>query len=91
MPFLTDKETEAWLEMQTRELIVKGRRRSVTQTKLVWETLRWIVNEYEVTTVEKLIDLACQESDRLDMPFEMTFPHVLSLYDKGLRKELGID
>ncbi len=91
MPFLTEKQTEAWLEMETRDLpMPDGTLRPFTDTKLHWNAYDFIVSQ-EMFTGARLVELSLIDSKETGFPFEMSFPNTVSYAYFRLRKRLGID
>jgi len=80
--FVTEKQIEAWLERETRNLpMPNGPCRSLTAFNLTWEKLDDLV-ELAGYTPARLVDFAIEESLLQKAPLEKTFPYCVAyLYD----------
>ena len=89
--FFTEKETEAWLEMETRDLpMPDGTVRPFTDTKALWNGYDFVIQQ-RMFTAARLVELSLIDSKETGFPFEMAFPNTVSYAYSRLRKRLGID
>lgn len=90
MAFYTEKQTEAWLESQTRDLpFPDGTMRPFTNTKLMWETVDSLIL-IAGYSYANLVEFALDECELNNVSFDRAFPGVVAYLDGQLRKSLGI-
>lgn len=92
MPFfITEKETESWLEQESRDLAMPdGSKRSVQMFKINWRSYDFLT-VCRCYTPKELIDLSIKNADEMGYSFEDSFPNVLSYLHRHARKAMGID
>jgi hypothetical protein len=89
--FITEKATEALLELETRVLPLPGSlHRPITAFRLVWESLDYLVicgrwSRLELTT------LAQQNAREVGCSFEDSLRDTLATLHRDLRRKQGID
>ena len=89
--FITEAETEKWLERETRVLTMPdGSKRSFTDMRLMWRSLDYVTQTSTITE-EFLIEVALDWGERENLDFEITFPNMLVYAHKELRLQRGID
>ena len=89
--FITEKETEALLEQETRPIpMPDGSMRPFTGFRLMWESYDFLIlcGNY---TGKELVDLAIHNSKAMSYSFEESFPALLSYIHRHVRKASGID
>lgn len=102
--FITEAETERWLEQETRMLpMPDGSKRHFTDTKLTWRSvdfvtdkkLKWLVAHWgdcvNPITLEELIKKAIIWGKKDNLSFEITFPNMAVHLHREIRKATGID
>lgn len=90
MTFLTEKDTEWWLVPQQRAVRLEcGRSRVVSASRLVWKNHDFLTGQGHFSSAD-LIDLAEREGREIEMPFEISFPHVVS-YLRAVYRSRGVD
>jgi predicted DNA-binding ribbon-helix-helix protein len=86
MPLWTDAQIEAWLESQTRDLIMSdGHRRPTTMQKLVWETVAGLA-VLGPFTQEELVYYAEEEARLQNVDFALAFRSVVAYLDNATRE-----
>lgn len=83
--FLTEKETEALLESETRDLLMPdGSFRPVTEFKLTWEIYDRLlfISDY---TPSQFVEWGLEEAELSGRSFEEMFPVVVAYVDNRLR------
>lgn len=89
--FITEKETEHWLELETRNLhFPAGKTKPFTETRLTWRSLDYIIQTSDITQQE-LIQWAIDWGHRENLDFKITFPNMLVYAHRELRHSRGID
>lgn len=89
--FFTEKETEYWLETETRLLpMPNGSEKPVTSFRLVWGALDFLV-EVGSYTPARLVELSLINAQEMKISFEESFPAVIAYLDHILRKQYGIN
>lgn len=86
----TEKQTERWLEMQTREVATpNGTRRSVRMFRLSWEIYESLLtlNRY---TPEEIAGWAAEEAMLQDLEFDEAFDGVIAWLDDQRRRRWGL-
>lgn len=89
--FITEKETEQLLELETRNIpMPDGQMLPFTTFKLMWESYDFLIvcGKY---TGKELVDLAIRNSEEMGYSFEDSFPNVLAYLHRHARKAMGID
>ena len=91
--FLTEKETEEWLTLETRCIpLPDGTTRPFTGFKLMWRSWDYLIltgkGRY---TPQRLVELATINSQEMGYSFDDSLPTVLAYLHRGLRKAQGID
>lgn len=95
--FITEKETEAWLEQETRDITMPdGSTRPITHFKLMWNGFDFLTatpyyQPKPYYTEARLVEWAVMDAEGTGRSFEETFPGVVTYVYKALRKHLGID
>lgn len=90
MAFYTDKQIEAWLETQTRDLpMPNGTTRPHTTFRLVWETVDSLVLTCGYSVVE-LTGYAIAETKLQNVTFEEAFDGVVAWLNHEHNKRWGI-
>lgn len=89
--FITEKETERLLEMETRLLSFPDGKRQHTDFRITWEALDFIIQASNNFTEELLVDLSIKNSQAMGYSFQESFRVLLSYVQQALRKRLGID
>jgi hypothetical protein len=89
--FFTEKETEYWLETETRLLpMPDGSQKPVTSFRLVWGAFDFLVKVGRKTPA-RLVELSLLNAQEMNLSFEESFPAVIAYLDHGLRKQYGIN
>lgn len=89
--FITEKETEAWLEEETRTLTLPdGTVKPFTGFKLLWRSFDYIL-ETSTFTEKRLIELAQLSSRETGRSFGQSFHDLLAYTHRLLRKRQGVD
>jgi hypothetical protein len=87
--FITEKETEEWLNLETRDLpMPDGATRPLTDFKLTWNSFDFIVRFGMFTPLE-LVKLAYLSTSETGFPFEETFPNVVAFIERTVRSSRG--
>jgi hypothetical protein len=90
MPFYTEKQVEAWLETETRELpMPDGSTRPHTTFRLVWETVDSLVL-LSGFSVAELVAFAVEETHLQKASFDDAFTSVVGYLDRECNKRCGI-
>ena len=85
--FLTEKQIEAYLEPETRELpLPDGSVQVVTGMKLLWQSVDCIVDTYTYTLAE-LVELTQKNQMKQNISFEESFSRVVSYIHRRMRGE----
>lgn len=94
--FITEKETEALLEFESRNLVLPDDSvRSHSTTLLVWKTFDYLV-DYSCFTKERLIELAVMNAKETNQSFEQSFSdtvgyvnqHTKDICKRNLKKRI---
>jgi hypothetical protein len=89
--FMTEKETEAFLVQETRQLpMPDGTTRPFTAMKVWWDAYDFLVATRSWSEKE-LVNLIAINADETRTAFEESFQAVLSYIDRNARKKMGID
>lgn len=89
--FITEKQTEDYLEQETRAILMPdGTRRPFTGFKLMWRSFDYLTLAGNYTGKE-LTALALQNAQEMGYSFEQSFPSVLAYLHQHVRKAQGID
>jgi len=87
---MTEKETEMWLERETRPLLMPdGNRRPFTMTKLHWNSLEYLTLA-GFYTEQELVELTAKNAVETGRTFERHFPNVLAYIHQYIKAQ-GID
>lgn len=90
MTFYTEKQIEAWLDRETRELVLAdGSRRHVTAMNLAWskaDSLRSL----DGYTLEELVSFAAAEVELQGLSFDDAFTCVVAYLDNKRRDRWGV-
>ena len=88
--FITEKETEEWLESETRKMLMPdGTREAVTNFNLNWDNLDFILDMSDFTE-EEITELALQQAVESGKPFKESYFHLLDYIYEKLRTAYGI-
>jgi hypothetical protein len=81
----TEQENDYWFQLETRQLpMPDGTELAFTDTRVLWNAYDFLQERGELTTL-RMVELAINERDKRNLPFEVTFPRVVSLrYDLAL-------
>ncbi len=83
--FITEKETEDLLALETREIVMPdGSRRPFTGFRLMWNSFERIVNDGLFTEPE-LAGVAVLWANETGCPFDRTFPNTVGFVASRLR------
>ncbi|MEE9398550.1 MAG: hypothetical protein V3V31_16245 [Methylococcales bacterium] len=89
--FITNKETEDYLETETRDITMPdGSVRSFTGFKLMWYSFDYLTIAGNYTKNE-LVALAIRNAEKMGYSFEDSFPNVLAYIHQHVRKAQGIE
>lgn len=92
MSFITEKDTEAYLEQETREVrMPDGSLRPVRLFKLVWRSFDYILATSRHIQEEDLTGWGLLSAQETGRSFDLQFPNVLAYTHRALRKQQGID
>lgn len=95
--FITEKETEALLEPETRDITMPdGSSRPITGFKLMWRSFDFLTatpfyKPKPYFTEARLVELALSSAQEMGYSFERSFPNMVAYVNLALRKRLGID
>ena len=74
---LTEQETDYWLQLETRQLpMPDGSERAFTDRRTLWNAYDFL-QDWGKLTAPRIVELAMQEQEKCNLPFEVTFPHVV--------------
>jgi hypothetical protein len=84
--FMTEKETEEWLELETRSVrMPDGATRPLTLFRLAWNSFDHVIESGLFTDTE-LAGLAVEASNETGQPFDRTFPNMVAYVAREVRK-----
>lgn len=91
MAFMTERETEEWLTLETRPIpMPNGAARPYTAMKVFWGAWDFLLI-WKLYTAEKLIDLAERNSKAKGYSFEQSLEAIVAYASNDARKKLGFD
>ena len=84
--FLTEQQTERFLEKQTRMLTMPdGKMVAVSGFMVMWNAFE-LLQEANMFTEERLIELAYSWSERENIPFEETLKNLIGFIHSEVKK-----
>jgi hypothetical protein len=84
--FITEKETEEFLALETRELPwPDGSIRPFTEMRLFWSSFDWLVEQKQYTP-KRLVELAIMSSEETGRAFADTFRDSIAYMHKEFEK-----
>jgi hypothetical protein len=91
MSFMTEREMESLLEMETRTVSMPdGKQHSITGFRTLWLTLQYVIDTYEVQ-LEWIVELALNEKkDFYDNDFSLAFRKTVHRVAEKLDKDAGL-
>jgi hypothetical protein len=90
VPFLTEKQVEAYVALETRDLAMPdGTSRPFTGFNLMWSVFDTLVT-LGLYSKARLVEFAVQETETAGVPFDVAFPAVLAVLDAKLRRKYGL-
>lgn len=88
--FFTEKETEALLELETRDITMPdGSTRSFSAFRLMWNNFDYLTLSAGYTE-KNLLELSVKNAEEMDISVEESFPNVVAYVNLAYRKGLCI-
>jgi len=88
--FISEKETENYLEVETRDLpMPDGTIKPFTGFKLMWRAVDYLIITAGYSRAE-LADLAIKNAKEMGYSFEDSFPNVVAYVHREIKKKQGI-
>lgn len=86
--FITEKQTEAWLQSETRSLTMpNGTRRDVTAFNLHWLSFDFLT-ECTCYSEKTLVELALLSQSETGRPFDQSFRNVVAYVTQRVKSTL---
>ncbi len=89
--FITEKETEDWLEQEVREMLMPdGTRRPAREFKLTWSAKDFL-DEFTDITEAEISEIAQIYVNETCKPYEEAYFDTIGHLEREIRKRMGID